>query len=189
MSTKVNAMPIVKLETPRFEDRGQLLIAGLTGRYTANTLDDLPRLWDLFSVHIGRIPGQVGRVAYGVCSDMFNGTGKFQYLAGVEISESSGLPEQFGCVQIPAQRYVIFPHREHVSRLRYTVQSIWSQWFPESGYKAATNDGANLLERYGEDFDPQLGMGDIEVWIPCCLTVPNTSLAEAAQAQTTRRNQ
>jgi AraC family transcriptional regulator len=120
---------------------------------------------------------------------MFNGTVKFQYLAGVQISESSALPEQFSCVQIPAQRYVIFPHREHVSRLRSTVHAIWSQGFPESGYKPATNDGANLLERYGEDFDPQLGMGDIEVWIPFCLTATNTSLAETAQAQTTRRNQ
>ena len=36
---------------------------------------------------------------------------------------------------------------------------------PGIGLQAATNDGANLLERYGEDFDPQLGMGDIEVWI------------------------
>jgi AraC family transcriptional regulator len=120
---------------------------------------------------------------------MFNGTGSFQYLSGVQVSESSTLPERFTCVKIPAQRYVIFPHREHVSRLRYTVQAIWSQWFPESGYKAATNDGANLLERYGEDFDPRLGMGEIEVWIPCCLTVTNTSLAETAQAQTIRRNQ
>lgn len=109
--------------------------------------------------------------------------------AGVEISESSGLPEQFSCVQIPAQRYVIFPHRGHVFRLCYTVHAIWSQWFPESGNRRATTDGANLLERYGEDFDPLLGMGDIEVWLPCCLTVTNTSLAETAQAQTTRRNQ
>ena len=182
-------MPIVKFETPRFEDRGQLLIAGLAGRYTASTLDDIPALWERFSAHIGKISGQVGRVVYGVCSDMFNGTGSFQYLAGVEVSESSALPEQFSCVQIPAQRHVIFPHREHVSRLRYTVQAIWSQWFPESGHKPATNDGANLSERYGEDFDPQRGMGDIEVWIPCCLSFTNTRLTETEQAQTTRRNQ
>jgi predicted dithiol-disulfide oxidoreductase (DUF899 family) len=104
MSTKVNAMPIVKLETPRFEDHGPLLIAGLAGRYTASTLDDLPALWDRFSAHIGKIPGQVGRVAYGVCSDMSNGTGSFPYLSGVQVSESSELLEQISFVQIPAQR-------------------------------------------------------------------------------------
>jgi AraC family transcriptional regulator len=101
VSTKVNAMPIVKLETPHFEDRGPVLIAGLAGRYTAGTLD--ADLWAQFSAHIAKIPGQVGRLAYGVCSDMFSGTGSFQYLSGVEVSESSALPKKFSCLQIPAQ--------------------------------------------------------------------------------------
>lgn len=168
MSTNAKNMPIVKLESPRFKDSGPLLIAGLAGRYTASTLDDLPALWKRFSVHIGGIPGQVGRAAYGVCSDMFNGRGSFHYMSGVEVSESSALPEEFSLVQIPAQRYVIFPHPEHVSRLRYTVNAIWSQWFPESGYKAARADAGapDFFERYGEGFDTQLGMGDVEVWIP-----------------------
>jgi AraC family transcriptional regulator len=167
MSTNTKDISIVKLESPRFEDSRPLLIAGLGGA-TANTLDDLPALWKRFSVHIGRIPGQVGRAAYGVCSDMFNGTGSFHYLTGVEISESSVLPAQFSRVQIPAQRYAIFPHQEHVSKLRYTVNAIWSQSLPESGHKAAraTPGAPDFFERYGEGFDPELGMGDVEVWIP-----------------------
>jgi predicted transcriptional regulator YdeE len=68
---------------------------------------------------------------------MFNGTGSSHYLSGVEVSESSVLPAQFSRVQIPAERYVIFPHREHVSRLRHTVNAIWFQWLPESGHQAA----------------------------------------------------
>jgi len=74
MSTNLNDRAIVKLDPSRFEERGPLLIAGLASRYTASTLDDLPPLWQRFSVHIDRIPGQVGRAAYGVCSDMCNGT-------------------------------------------------------------------------------------------------------------------
>ena len=168
MSTNAKDIAIVTLESPRFDDSRPLLIAGLGGRYSANTLDDLPALWKSFSAHIGRISGQIGRVAYGVCSDMFNGTGRFHYLSGVEVSESSALPEQFSRVQIPAQRYAIFPHREHVSKLRYTVHAIWSQWLPESGHKAArpAAGAPDFFERYGEGFDPQLGMGDVEVWIP-----------------------
>jgi AraC family transcriptional regulator len=168
MPTNAKNMPIVKLESPRFGDSGPLLIAGLAGRYTASTLDDLPVLWRRFSVYIGRIPGRVGRAAYGVCSDMFDGTGSFDYLSGVEISESPALPEEFSRVQIPAQRCVIFPHREHVSKLRYTVNAIWSEWLPESGHKAAraAAGAPDFFERYGERIDPQLGMGDVEVWIP-----------------------
>ena len=104
MSTNAKDMPIVKLESPRFKDSAPLLIAGLAGRRTGTTLDDLPALWKRFSVYIGRIPGQVGRAAYGVCSDMFNGTGSFHYLSGVEVFESSALPEEFSRVEIPAQR-------------------------------------------------------------------------------------
>jgi len=168
MSTNAKNMPTVKLESPRFKDSGPLLIAGLAGRYTAGTLDDLPALWKRFSVHRGRIPGQVGRAAYGVCSGMLNGTGSFHYLSGVEVSESSVLPEEFTRLEIPARRYAIFPHHNHVSRLRYTVSTIWSQWFPESCCKAAraAAGAPDFFERYGEGFDPHLGMGDVEVWIP-----------------------
>jgi AraC family transcriptional regulator len=161
-------MPIVKLEISTIRRQRPLLIAGLAGRYTASTLGDLPVLRKRFSVYIGRIPGRVGRAAYGVCSDTFNGTGSFHYLSGVKISEPSALPEEFSRVQIPAQRCVIFPHREHVSKLRYTVNAIWSEWLPESGHKVAraAAGAPDFFERYGEGFDPQLGMGDVEVWIP-----------------------
>jgi hypothetical protein len=59
---------------------------------------------------------------------MFNGTGTFHCLSGVEVSESSFLPAQFSRVQIPAQRYVIFAHREHVSKLhgQYDLVSVVS---------------------------------------------------------------
>jgi len=77
MSASAKDMPTVKLESPRFENRRPLRIAGLVGRYSANTLDDLPALWERRAVHIGGIPGQIGRAAYGVCSDMLNRTSGF----------------------------------------------------------------------------------------------------------------
>jgi AraC family transcriptional regulator len=168
MPKNVKDIAIAELEMPRFENGRPLLIAGLGGRYTADTLDDLPALWERFSIHLGKVRGQVGRAAYGACSDMFTGTGNFHYLAGVEVSDSSALPEEFSLVHIPAQRYVIFSHRKHVSMLRYTANTIWSQWFPASNYQAAraTDGAADFFERYGEDFNPRLGTGDIELWIP-----------------------
>jgi AraC family transcriptional regulator len=104
----------------------------------------------------------------GYVLTMFNGTGSFHDLSGVEVCESSALPEQFSRVRIPAQRHVILPQREHVSKLRYTVNTIWSQWLPQSRHKAAraAAGAPDFFERYGEGFDPQLGMGDVEVWIP-----------------------
>ena len=61
---------------PRFENGRPLLIAGLGGRYTVDTLDGLSALWDWFSIHFGKVRGQVGRAACGACSDM--GTGDIE---------------------------------------------------------------------------------------------------------------
>ena len=46
MPTNAKRQAIANLHPPRFEDRGHLIIAGLAGRYSASTLDDLAALWD-----------------------------------------------------------------------------------------------------------------------------------------------
>ena len=68
----------VKLETPRFErPRARSSLQVWQVDTPPATLDEIPDLWAQFSAHIAKIPGQVGRLAYGVCSDMFSGTGSF----------------------------------------------------------------------------------------------------------------
>jgi AraC family transcriptional regulator len=71
-------------------------------------------------------------------------------------------------VSIPTQKYAVFSHREHVSKLSNTVGTILSKWLPQSGYEVAHvgADAPDFFERYGEDFDPQTGTGGMEVWIP-----------------------
>jgi hypothetical protein len=44
--------------------------AGLSGHYTSETLKDIPAQWQRFGPYIGTLPGQIGRVAYGVCFNM-----------------------------------------------------------------------------------------------------------------------
>jgi hypothetical protein len=46
MSTNAKDMPIMKLESPRFEDSRPLLVAGLAGRYTASVVS--PKRLELF---------------------------------------------------------------------------------------------------------------------------------------------
>ena len=115
-----------------------------------------------------KIPNRVGRVDYGVCFNCLSGAGSFDHLAGVEVSEFSGLPAELSGVSIPAQRYVVFPHPEHVSKLSSTIGTILNKWLPPSGHEVAhaVSDAPDFLERYGQDFDPQTGTGGIEIWIP-----------------------
>ena len=152
-----------QVEAPRVENSRPLLIAGLRSQFADEPWKGTPELWQRFAPYLGKILGQVGRTAYGLCFLLLNGV---DYLAGVEVSGSSGLPSDFTPVNIPAQRYLVFPHREHVSKLHITCDMI-SEWLPTSGHEAAKTPGApDFFERYTEEFDPRTGMGGIEVWIP-----------------------
>ena len=156
----------VQLEAPRFQNSKALRIAGLREHYTSETMKNIPELWGRFGPHIGNIPGQVGRVAYGLCFNALSPNG-IDYLAGVEVSSTQVLPGEFSVAAIPAQKYAVFSHREHVSKLRETLDAI-DKWLPGSGLEVACGDAEapNFFERYSEEFDPRTGMGGMEVWIP-----------------------
>ena len=157
----------LQLEPPRLENGKALLIAGLRRNYTPETMHDLPAQWQLLVPHLGKIPGQIGRAAYGVSWCPENRPA-ISYLCGVEVSDFSSLTGEFTIVSIPAQRYAVFSHREHVSRIRETIEAIGSMWFPESGQELAARAGEapDFFERYTEKFDPRTGMGGMEIWIP-----------------------
>ncbi len=152
-----------KLQPPRFETGKAMLVAGIGERCTLeNGGAGIPSQWQRFHQKVGDIPDRVGQVAYGVCCNG-DDSGNFDYIAGVEVSDFSDLPREFSRVRIPEQRYMVFTHSEHISTIRRTVNTIWNQWLPASGLKAA--DAPNF-ERYDERFDSLTGNGGLEIWIP-----------------------
>ncbi|NYH26081.1 AraC family transcriptional regulator [Paraburkholderia bryophila] len=159
---KMDETLLTHLEPPRFVDGEPLLVAGLGERYTCDTSTAIPSQWQRFNAYFGKVPGQVGGVAYGVGYNA-DEAGNFDYLCGVEVSDFSALPAEFSRVRIPAQRYAVFSHREHVSTIRRTMNTIWNQWLPASGHTPAD---APHFERYDEKFDPISGMGGLEIWLP-----------------------
>ena len=154
----------MQLDPPRFGNGKAMLIAGLRGHFTTATWAGIPAQWERVGSY-GRISGAVGPVHYGLCFLMSDG---IDYLSGVEVSGVAGLPSEFGHVSIPAQKYAVFAHYEHVSKLRDTMEAIQRHWFPGSGHEMArpASGAPDFFERYGGGFDPRTGMGDIEVWIP-----------------------
>jgi AraC family transcriptional regulator len=165
-TNKSNQTPVAELEAPRIENGKVLLIAGLRNRYSAANVDQIPVQWQRFAAYIGKVPGQVGNVTYGLCFPS-QGASDLEYLSGVEVSSCSGLPREFSCVSIPAQRYAVFLHSEHVSKLRETCELI-GKWLPGSGHESpcAIAGAPNFLERYVEIFNPETGMGGVEIWVP-----------------------
>lgn len=153
---------LINLEPSRFEGMRTLLIAGLKESYNIETSSDIPAQWQHFGPYIGKIPGQVCRTAYGVrCNG--DDAGNIDYICGVEVSDFSLLPADLSRLRIPGQRYAVFSHRGHISRIRSTWHTIFDKWLPTSGYEVVD---APDFERYGEDFDPRTGTGIVEIWIP-----------------------
>lgn len=152
------------LAPPRFEIAKTFLVAGPAERIICDNGAMIPGLWQRFNQEVADIPARVGqdRVAYGVCCNG-DDAGNFDYIAGIEVADFSDLPRRFGRIRIPEQRYAVFTHSEHVASIRRTVNTVWNQWLPRSGLKAA--DAPNF-ERYGETFDPATGEGGFEIWIP-----------------------
>ncbi len=153
---------LTDLPAPRFETGRSLLIAGFSGRFTFETNGGIPALWQSFIPHIGKVPGQVSNVAYGVCCNP-DGNGGFEYIAGVEVRSLAGLDAAFRCIEISPQRYAVFEHAGPLSTLPRTCMRIWNEWLPASGMVSAF---APDFERYSEDFDPAAGTGVLEVWLP-----------------------
>jgi len=151
-----------KIAPPHFETGKAMLIAGLGERVSTDNSAGIPALWHRFHEYVQNLPGRVGPVAYGVCCNG-DDAGNFDYIAGVEVADFSDLPREFSRVRIPAQRYVVFTHTEHISAIRRTVNTIWNQWLPASGHIVA--DAPNF-ERYDEKFDPVTGNGGLEIWVP-----------------------
>jgi AraC family transcriptional regulator len=153
---------IDNLQAPRFQTGNAFLVAGVGERYTCDTSAAIPGQWQRFHQSVESIPGRIGKVAYGVCCNG-DDAGNFDYIAGVEVSDFSDLPREFSRVRIPEQKYAVFTHRDHISTIRRTVNTIWNHWLPASGLKAA--DAPNF-ERYDENFDPLTGNGGLEIWVP-----------------------
>jgi AraC family transcriptional regulator len=156
------AQPSSKLKEPQMRESRSLLIAGLQHHYTSNTVGEIPELWNRFMTHLGKIAGQIGRSTYGVGFNM--GESGFDYIAGVEVTDSSGGPPEFSHLGIPAQKYYVFVHEDHVSQIPQTITAILNEWVP--AHHERIGAFPSLLERYGEGFDPQTGIGDMELWLP-----------------------
>ena len=154
----------LKIEPPRFEEGPALLLAGLEETYAYNRTEGIPSLWQRFNIHFGHIPGQRGNVAYGVCTHADAEAGTFRYMAAVEVGDTDALPNGFSTLKLPKQRYAVFLHRGHISAISTTAHEIFGSWFPQSGLEHG--DAPDLIECYDERFDPDSGMGTVEMWVP-----------------------
>ncbi len=159
---RMNETQLADLAPPRFEDGRPLLIAGVRERYTQETSAAIPSQWQRFHAYLGNIPRQRGKIAYGVCYNT-DEDGNMDYMSGVEVASFDDIQPELERVRLPAQRYAVFRHSDHISTIRRSWMTVFGKWFPGSGYEV---EDAPVFERYGEDFDPETGLGGFELWVP-----------------------
>jgi AraC family transcriptional regulator len=152
---------MAQFQPDRFEDGKALTLAGLKEHYTPDELKNIPEHWERFRPYMGTVPGQVDEKTYGVCYNV-NG-GELDYLTAVEVADTSKLPSELTYIDIPAQKYAVFVHNDHVSKIKKTIEAIGKEWLPTSGYEPTGYP--TFFERY-ENYDPQTGTGDIQIWVP-----------------------
>ncbi len=150
------------LNSPTFETKGDMQIAGISHSYTMETRVAIPGQWERFVDQAGTIPTPVGKDFYGVSWNSQPNC-DFDYLTGVEISSAANLPPDFTSLKLEGRRYAVFTHTEHVSSIPQTIGTIWTKWAPDCGLKIAH---APCFERYTSEYNPTTGMGGMEIWIP-----------------------
>lgn len=153
------------LREPQILDAAPLLLAGMREPLDENSAQNIPLLWQKFSPFIGTTPQQIGHNCYGVCAASYANQQMFYYMAAVEVADISALPEALSSMQLPAQRYAVFSHNGHVSRIRETIDAVFDQWLPQAQL-GHDNRVIHFFERYSKDYVPETGLGGIEIWLP-----------------------
>lgn len=146
-------------------ENGPLIIAGLCEPLTQNSHETIPLLWQQLAKRTIEIPNRINSVGYGLCLN--NGTTDFYYMAGYAVWDFAGLPPGIHHTLLPAQRYAVFSHPAHVTQIRDTIDAAFD-CLPGSGYAldSKPENALHFLEYYGENFNPETGLGDIEIWLP-----------------------
>lgn len=157
----------IHIPDPEMRETEPLFIAGMQRRFRYEDRGGIPSLWQSFAPHIGSIPGETPGSTYGVCSTC-SAAGQeedgFDYLSGVATRSLDDLPEDLIGMRIPAQRWAIFRHDDHVSTIGASCAAA-GEWLAREGHKPA--EGAvQMIEYYGPQFDPRTGAGGCEIWIP-----------------------
>jgi len=117
-------------------ERDAFMIAGL--KYFGNNAnDEIGGLWGEFSILRDSIKNQANlkeAFGYDTWDEKIQETGEFTYIAAVEVTDESGVPDGMEIVRIPANRYAVFTFELKLMGDNI-VQEIYSKWLPESGYQ------------------------------------------------------
>jgi AraC family transcriptional regulator len=153
----------MNLEEPRMTEAPAMLAVGLSERHAIGSPQGIPAQWARFMRdYAGAVPHRLPGIPVAL-NRMTEDEGVLDYTCAVLVSRADEVPDGLVSVRIPAQRYAVFTHRDHVSVLPRTYSAIWNEWFPSHPWRPVNTVG---MERHLEGFDPGTGLGGVTLWIP-----------------------
>jgi AraC family transcriptional regulator len=151
------------LTPPRFVKSEALLVVGLAEPHALASAQDIPAQWRRFMAdYYEKIPHKLPAVPLGIATNM-DDEGNFEYICGAEVTKLLAAPRGLISMTVAPQAYAVFEHRQHVSAISTTYSAILNNWLPGHNWTALNRPS---LERHLKTFNPQTGLGGIEIWIP-----------------------
>ncbi|WP_127497250.1 AraC family transcriptional regulator [Paenibacillus glycanilyticus] len=118
------------------------------------------------------IPNRVHKdspVELGICYNFDMGSDIFSYLIGMEAETFDGVEgEGLVCREFDGAEYAVFttpkvPREQFSSSIQNTWMTVFSEWFPHSGYEHA---GTPEFELYDERSNHELAEIQMDIYIP-----------------------
>jgi AraC family transcriptional regulator len=146
--------------------RSAFSIAGPRAAFDNDNKSGIPALWPRL-IRCLPLPGQASMNTYGACWGVDPKEGRFNYMAGVEVTGDARLPDGFERLDLAPQSYAVFRIALDGSALHPQMQVamplIWGGLLPKSGLKVVS---APDLEVYPPDFNPELKGMYVDIYIP-----------------------
>jgi AraC family transcriptional regulator len=137
-----------------------LTLAGRNKSYAIGPNPGIKLQWESFMGDFGKIEGQIGFSAYGVCHAC-DGHGQMDYMCAVEVKDAGQVPGYLHTLQIPARKVAVFLHEGPLETISETWMKIFNTWLPAAKLEVAHGP---QFEVYGEAFNA--GKEEVEIFIP-----------------------
>lgn len=161
----------MQTERSRLECFGPFVLAGILRSHPVAP-DGEPMYWPIsaqwreLAEVAHSLPILPPPLGYGIGLNMAIGAPSLDYFCGFVVPGKSRVPEGFACLEIPILTCAVFRHTGHVSHLRFTLEAIFSTALSVAGLEPAGVGTPAFIQRYGETFDPDTGLGGFDVLVP-----------------------
>ena len=156
----MNAQKTLKTTELQIVERPAMTVVGML-YHGPGMSPEIPQLWNKFGPRMESIEQVVNpMVCYGVCRDMDMQTGKFDYLAAVEVEEDAPVPEGMERWEVPGGLHAMIPATLPTIGDAYQLAE---QLIPDAGYQRV---GCVDYELYDERFDAGQPDSTLYICIP-----------------------